>query len=403
MADAQASSSTLYAQYGQALQGRPKPLAWLDLDALEANARSLLDRAGDQPIRLATKSIRSVTVIRHVQKLSPRFRGLMCFHPLEAVWLAECGFRDLLVAYPVIEPHYLARIAQAVAGGADIRLMTDSPAHLRAAQAAAQTAGSRMTVWADVDCSTPLPGLWFGVKRSPLRDPAAWDAYLDALAACPNLDCTGLMGYEAQLAGVANAVPGKGPMNAVIRALQSLSRPRVAAKRQAIRDHFERRGVVLEDVNGGGTGSLESTAAEAGITEVAAGSGLYSPTLFDGYAHFQHRPAAGFALEVTRIPEPGIATCFGGGYIASGPAGRDKVPVPWLPDGLSLLPNEQAGEVQTPLHDAQRQLVLGDSVFFRHAKAGELCARFPALAVLRGTVCEAEWPTYRGEGHWFLG
>ena len=42
----------------------------------------------------------------------------------------------------------------------------------------------------------------------------------------------------------------------------------------------------LEFVNGGGTGSVERTAAEPAVTEVAAGSGLYAPTLFDGYRAF---------------------------------------------------------------------------------------------------------------------
>ena len=53
-------------------------------------------------------------------------------------------------------------------------------------------------------------------------------------------------------------------------------------------------------MNGGGTGSLEKTAAEAAVTEIGAGSGLYQPRLFDSYRGFRGRPAAFFVLPVVR-------------------------------------------------------------------------------------------------------
>jgi D-serine deaminase-like pyridoxal phosphate-dependent protein len=392
-----------YARFRGALGELPCPLAWLDLDALEANARDLLRRAGGQPVRLATKSLRCVPVLRHVQRMDARFGRLMCYHPMEAVWLAGLGFGDLLVAYPTVEPRWLDAVAGAVAEGADIRLMTDGPEQLRAAQAAAERAGTRLAVWMDLDCSTPLPGLWFGVQRSPLRGPADWDPYLAALEGADRLYLDGVMGYEAQIAGVGDAVPGQALRSALIRGLKAWSRPRVAERRARLLEHLGRRGHRPRNVNAGGTGSLESSAAEAAVTEVAAGSGLYGPTLFDAYRRFSPRPAAGFALRVARAPQPGTVTCFGGGYVASGPAGVDKVPRPWLPEGLRLLPNEQAGEVQTPLRDPSGRLRPGDPVFFRHAKAGELCARFPELQVLRGAERIGTWPTYRGEGPWLLG
>ena len=64
------------------------------------------------------------------------------------------------------------------------------------------------------------------------------------------------------------------------------------------------------------------------MTEVAAGSGLFGPTLFDTYRAFKPRPAAFFALPVVRKPTPKIATALGGGYIASGAPGRDRLPRP---------------------------------------------------------------------------
>ena len=159
----------------------------------------------------------------------------------------------------------------------------------------------------------------------------------------------------------------------------------------------------LRFVNGGGTGSIERTAAEPAVTEVTAGSGFYAPALFDDYSAFSFRPAAMFAAPVVRKPEPGVATLLGGGYPASGPAQRDRLPRPHLPAGLRLDPFEGAGEVQTPVRGrAAAGLEIGDRVYLRHAKAGELCERFDRLYLVAGDSIVDEVPTYRGEGRCFL-
>jgi D-serine deaminase-like pyridoxal phosphate-dependent protein len=44
---------------------------------------------------------------------------------------------------------------------------------------------------------------------------------------------------------------------------------------------------------------------------------------------------------------------------------------------------------------------VGDRVWFRHAKAGELCERFDTLHLLDGDTLVGEALTYRGEGRTF--
>jgi D-serine deaminase-like pyridoxal phosphate-dependent protein len=179
-------------------------------------------------------------------------------------------------------------------------------------------------------------------------------------------------------------------------------------QRAAAAQCAERRAAVVEAVravapvgfvNGGGTGSLESTCAERAVTEATVGSGLYGPALFDHYTRFRPRPAAVFCLPVVRRPSRRVATLLGGGYVASGPAGRDRLPVVHAPAGLRLTATEGAGEVQTPVAGrAARGLRVGDRVYLRHAKAGELCERFATLHLVAGGRIVDEVPTYRGDG-----
>jgi D-serine deaminase-like pyridoxal phosphate-dependent protein len=98
-----------------------------------------------------------------------------------------------------------------------------------------------------------------------------------------------------------------------------------------------------------------------------------------------------------------VVTTLGGGYLASGPGNPSRLPRPHWPAGLALDRDEGAGEVQTPvLGAAADDLRIGDRVWFRHAKAGELCERFSELHLIDGDVIAATVPTYRGEGKAFL-
>jgi D-serine deaminase-like pyridoxal phosphate-dependent protein len=214
--------------------------------------------------------------------------------------------------------------------------------------------------------------------------------------------------YEAQIAGLGDRPPGRPLRARAIGLVQALSARELGRRRESVVEAVAEvlRSAdrpPLELVNGGGTGSLERTSAEAAVTEVTAGSGLYGPALFDAYSAFSSRPAAMFALPVVRRPGRGVVTALGGGYLASGPADAARLPKPHLPSALRLDAQEGAGEVQTPLiGPAADELAIGDRVYMRHAKAGELCERFSSLHLLQGEAIVDEVPTYRGEGGCFL-
>jgi D-serine deaminase-like pyridoxal phosphate-dependent protein len=379
------------------------PFAVVDLDAFDANAADLLRRAGGTPVRLASKSVRCRALIERA--LAAGLQGILAFTLPEALWLAHQGHDDIVVAYPTVDRAALRELA---AGDARERVtvMVDCREHLDAIAAAGAAPGAPVRVCLDVDASWwPLGGrVKVGAKRSPLHTPEQAAALAREVAARPELVLDGLMSYEAHIAGVGDRPPGAlgAAMGAAIGAMQRASARELAQRRAAVVAAV-RAVAPLRFVNGGGTGSVERTAAEAAVTEVAAGSGLLAPTLFDAYRAFTPRPAALFALPVVRRPAPGVATVLGGGYVASGAAGRDRLPRPVLPPGLRLDRQEGAGEVQTPLLGrGAAGLRVGDRAWFRHAKAGELCERFNELHLVSGRELVATVPTYRGEGFAFL-
>jgi D-serine deaminase-like pyridoxal phosphate-dependent protein len=390
-----------YLRYKRALTGESLPLLFLDLDQLEANAGALSRMAGAKPVRIATKSIRCPGVLRHVLSGFPRFRGLMAYAAAEAAFLADAGFDDILIGYPSVETGHLRAAAERVRAGKLITFMVSEQPHVDALSAVAKELQVTLRICIDVDHSLDLPGLFFGVRRSRLRTAEAALALARSAQTAGNLQVAGLMGYEAQVAGVADADPVPVLRAAIIRLLKRISLRRIHRLRAQLSQSFRAAGIQIDIFNGAGTGSLGAGSTDPFLTEVTAGSGLFAPTLFDGYRDFKLKPALAFALRVARTPAPGWVTCSSGGFVASGSAGREKLPTPWLPGGLKLSPLEGAGEVQTPLTGAVQDLQIGDPVFFRHAKAGEVCEHFNEVVLIRGDAVVGRLPTYRGDGQRF--
>lgn len=372
------------------------PLAALDLSALRANAADLVRRARGVPIRVASKSVRCRAVLEEVlgSQLTGHggFAGIMSYSLREALWLAGHGARDILLGYPSVDRAALAELAADATLLDSITLMIDDVAQLDLIRAAVGGAGISPRVCLDVDASLRIGPLHLGVRRSPIRTPEQAER-LARVARERGFRVVGVMTYEAQIAGLPDTNPA-------VRLVKRLSAAEIGTRRTHVLEAVRSVAGELEIVNSGGSGSIEVSVAAPEVTEVTAGSGLYVPTLFDGYRAFTPRPALYFALPVLRRPAAEIATVFAGGYIASGPVGASRVPKPVWPKGLRLIGTEGAGEVQTPFTGAA-DLAVGDRVWMRHAKAGELCERFDAIHIVDADDRRTTVPTYRGEGRNF--
>jgi D-serine deaminase-like pyridoxal phosphate-dependent protein len=386
-----------YQLYRSIFDGRQMPYAFVDMELLTENGAAIARRAQGKSVRIASKSIRITAVLRQILGMHSSFNGVMCYSAAEANHLSRHGFDDLLVAYPVWRRPMIEAVCHQLQAGKTIVLMVDSPDHIEHLGAIAAANDVVLPVCLDIDLSMDLPGIHFGVWRSPVKTVEAALQLYSMIEAEPHLRFEGIMGYEAQIAGVGDK--NVGLASGIIKALKRRSIPLLRERRLAIVDALKSRGANLRIVNGGGTGSLETTSQEDCVTEVTAGSGFYAPSLFDHYSEFQHQPAAGYAIEIIRRPKPGIYTCYSGGYVASGEAGKGKLPKPYLPVGAALTGREGAGEVQTPIiYQGSESLSLGDPIFMRHAKAGELFEHFNTTYLISGGKIVDEVPTYRGEG-----
>ena len=384
------------------------PYGVISLDALAHNAFDMLDRAKGTPIRVASKSVRVRGVIDAVLAL-PGYAGVLAYTLPEANWLATASehgpaIDDVVVAYPTADRAALRLLGTTPELAARVTIMVDSVAQLDfvdAVIAPSQRESIRICLELDASWNSKLFG-HLGVRRSPVHSVADARALAEIVVARPGFTLVGIMGYEAQIAGLVNKPAGNPVRGRAVRWVQKRSAAELA-ERRGLAVASVRQIADLEFVNGGGTGSIESTVAESAVTEVAAGSGLFGPHLFDNYTHFHPAPAASFALSVVRKPQPELAVLLGGGWIASGPTAADRSPKLVWPEGLALLPLEGAGEVQSPVSGpAAPGLTVGDRVWLRHTKAGEISEHLDEFAIVSNGAVVETMPTYRGQGRVFL-
>lgn len=391
-----------YSYYKNALKDIPKPCLFLDENLFNKNIQSILLASKGKNIRIASKSVRSLGILKEILNYSPVFQGVMCFSAKEALYLNDNGLDDLLVAYPVWNTDDLMSIAKRLANSQTITLMIDSFEHINHLETIAAKINNTFLVCLDIDLSSHYPGLHFGVHRSSVKTVKQANNLINRIIDSPYLTLDGIMGYEAQIAGLPDNNPHQVTKNKIIRRLKKNSSKQLMKKRRKIISLLAKKDIPLRFINGGGTGSLHQTVTE-NVTEVTVGSGFFHSHLFDYYQDYTNHPALVYAIEITRIPRKHIYTCAGGGYVASGAMGEDRLPKVHLPKGAKLTKNEGAGEVQTPIfYKGNLTLKHGDPIIMRHSKAGELTEHFHHIHLIKDGKIIKKYKTYRGDFQCFL-
>ena len=378
-----------------------RPFACIDLDALDRNIAFVNQEALGKNIRIATKSVRSINLLRYIAERLDHHTGFMTFDLRETLHLLNEGFDDLLLGYPQLEESLIEEIIPFIEQGRTVTFMIDCIKQWQWLKEIGENHQVIIEICIDINLSVDFKILYFGTKRSALQRIGDVQDLLASASSFKYTKVTGIMGYEAQIAGVTD-VPVARWQAPAIKLFKKLSKQKISDFRQEVVQLAHQVCPDLQFVNGGGSGSIDFTASAEEVTELTIGSAFYFPALFSRYRNLPLDNAVNFALRVTRNPEPRVIVCNGGGYIASGATGIDKNPVPIWPKDLSYLKNEGAGEVQTPLQDKNNKLQIGDTVYFKHAKAGELCERFNELHARRETKYSGAFTTYRGDGECYL-
>ncbi|MGE8203704.1 amino acid deaminase/aldolase [Heyndrickxia sp. NPDC080065] len=392
---------SLYEQYEEVFIDIPRPFAFLDMDYLDLNISFVQKHLQQKKLRIATKSIRSIEVLKYIANHFQSFTGWMTFSAKETIFLLKNGFDHCLIGYPILEKDEVDQLVPYIREGKEVVWMVDSIETWKWLHQMGEQHDTFFSICLDINVSSSFPFLYFGTKRSPLVNEGAVVKLINEGMTYKKTKVVGLMGYEAQIAGVGDR-PLEKWKRSLMPSLKKASAKDISKWRKKAVEITEQYFGNLEFVNGGGSGSLLWTAEQEEVTEITVGSAFFFPGLFDQHLSLPLQPAAGFGLRVTRKPERNIVVCHGGGYTASGSKSIDKFPVPYFPEGLSYLANEGPGEVQTPLKAKGSVPNIGATIYFRHAKAGELCERFQDLYACRGDKLEAKFRTYRGEGECFL-
>lgn len=386
-----------YDYYKEYVLNYKKPLAILDLELFDKNIEEILKKT-NKTIRIASKSIRCLHLLNYFNQKSSKIQGIMCYSGEEALFLIKEGFNDLLLGYPIVNKSIITDLLKSIA---KVTFMVDLIEHLKILENLGKKLNKQVRICIDIDMSYSILGIHFGVFRSKCQNLDYVKKLLEFIKQSKNLNLVGVMGYEAQLAGIAENNPNNGLlMGYAIRALKYLSISSIFEFRKNVVKLIKNEGFKLEFVNGGGTGSLSETDKDDSVTEITVGSGFYSPHLFDYYDKFIYHPSLFYAIEIVRNPFDNVYTCYGGGYIASGSLGIDKYPKIYLPKTATYRNEEGAGEVQTPIIYKEKTLKLGDPIFLRHSKAGELLEHFTEVLIIQKEKSFLV-KTYRGEGKKF--
>ena len=221
------------------------PALLLDLDAFEANLARMMDRvkSSGKALRPHAKAHKCVEIAK--RQLAAGACGVCVATLAEAELMSSAGISGILLTSPVADP---AKMARVVDTGAMVAV--DHVQQVEWYQEAAQAAGRQLDMLIDLDV---------GDHRTGARSTEQAVEIAEAIVRSSHLNLRGLQGYSAKGSHLAGEEG------------QRLSRETWAHAAE-VRDALTRKGIAIDIVSGGSTGTWQIDTANPEITEMQAGS-----------------------------------------------------------------------------------------------------------------------------------
>ncbi|MGC9963760.1 MAG: alanine racemase [Acidimicrobiales bacterium] len=239
---------------GGGVESLPTPALVLDLETMRANIAEMARRMAPLPAALRPHAkIHKSPIIGRTQ-IEAGGIGLTTATVWEATAMVEAGLSGVLIANQVVGPRKVAELARLAVLGEVIALV-DDPGNVEAISAAALAAASEVGLLVELDV---------GLHRSGVRSIADGVALAELIERLPGVRLRGPFGYE----GHCMLEPDRAER--IRKARES------AAALLEFADDLAAKGLSTEIVAAGGLGTWDITGANPRITEIHAGSYVFS-------------------------------------------------------------------------------------------------------------------------------
>jgi D-serine deaminase-like pyridoxal phosphate-dependent protein len=342
------------------------PALVVDLDLLHRNISEIASicRSGGKAWRPHTKGFRAAEIAH--KAITAGAVGVTCATLADAEAMAAAGISDIMIASQVVGAEKLHRLAE-LCQRARVTVAVDDAGQARELDAAAGERGTRIGIVIEVD---------IGIHRAGVDPGAPVGVLAERLAAMRNLDFRGIMGWEGHACPIADPAAKQ---TAVALATASLV---------SSAEECRARGVPVEIVSCGGTGTLPISARQPGTTEIQAGGGVLSDERYRTKYGVMLAQALTMMTTVISRPRPSRIICDGGKKTMSD--------YPVLPAPLGLDPVRSVGlsaeHITVELEAPSKQPRVGGTIEFVASYVDTSVHLHDRIFATRNGIIEDVWP-----------
>jgi D-serine deaminase-like pyridoxal phosphate-dependent protein len=353
-------------QPGTPFQELDTPALLLDLDAFQHNVDRMAQFFADKPTSLRPHAKTHKCPQVALRQLEAGAIGITCAKVGEAEVMAQAGVRDILIANQVVGAIKIDRLTD-LAQGCDVMVAVDHRANVDALSQACAAKGVSLRVVVEVD---------IGMHRCGVQPGSAALALARQVSEAPDLNFSGLMGYEGHLVGIQDPKEREQKVRAAIGPLQGT------------REMIERAGLPVSIVSGGGTGTYDISGTIPPMTEIEAGSYVVMDS-----SYIQVRPEFDLALTVlaTVVSRPSserVVTDAGKKALTA----EFGLPQPLDIAGLELQKLSEEHGLLSLEDPGQAPLRPGDKIQFLPSHCCTTINLYDAFHVIQGGVLVDIWP-----------